>query len=379
MSLPSGKALTRLARSLLLSYQGEGGLGTRLLEFAERYARERGARQIYCTVAEENTKALQFFVRKRYIPAGRSASHYKVGISEMMLYKLFTSDEFEERFDRPHISVLPCEERHEKQVRALLLEELPRSFGGIDFEWVDALFQGYRRRDSRDVNLKYELIYIAVDRSNCVFGVAGATPKKGEPIKIMPFIATTLPSFVALLTDVPFALKPYGRKLYTHISPSADETIALQQRGWKLDAAMPSAYHEDVVTQQWSLDIENKEFMRLMRVKHSFLDAIKRREKTLEVRVAYESIRSIERGERIRMTSRSESEVIRVKDIRRYATFDAMLVSESAERIAPGAAKGDVLRLLREIYPPDKEKLGVVVLEIEPEGKGGPIALGPLS
>jgi ASC-1-like (ASCH) protein len=348
-------------------FRGKLGVGTALLTFSERYARERGARQMYCTVAEENIAALQFFIRRGYIPAGRSASHYKSGITEVMLYKLFVSPEAEEQFDRPNISVLPFEQAQEEQVRRLLFDTLPHLFRGIDTAWINALFDGYERRHLLDVNLKYKLIYVAVDRDNTVLGVVGATPKKGKPIKLMPFIATILPAFVALLADVPFALRAFGRKLYIHIVPSAEETIALQQRGWRLDAAMPEAYHSNVVTQQWSLDIDSEDFMRQMRVKQSFLDQIKQRKKTLEVRVAYSSIQTIERGERVKMTSRSDAEIVRVKDVRRYPNFDEMLRVENADSIAPGKSRQYVLQLLREIYPQDREKLGIVVLDIEPD------------
>lgn len=350
-------------------YRGRRGLGSILLEFAENYARTNNARQIYCTVAERNNGALQFFLRKGYIVAGRSDSHYKPGITEVMLYKPLLGADFEEKFDRPHISVLPCKESHETQVRQLLLDILPKYFKGIDSTWVDALFNGYRRRNSHDVNLKYKLIYVAVDRTDTVLGVAGATPKKGKPIKIMPFIAANLPAFVALLTDLPNWLKLYGHKLYIHIVPSVEETIALQQRGWKLDAAMPGAYHDDVVTQQWSLDIAGEEFMRVIRVKQRFLDLIKKGRKTLEVRVGYDNIKTIQPGERIRLSSRTETQVVHVRDVRWYSTLDKMLEVEEASHIAPGYTKQEVLRLLREIYPPKREGLGIVVLDIEIEKK----------
>jgi ASC-1-like (ASCH) protein len=215
--------------------------------------------------------------------------------------------------------------------------------------------------------MKYKLIYVAADRRNEVLGVAGATPKKGEPIKIMPFIAKTLPAFVALLTDIPYELKAYGHKLYIHITPSVEETIALQQRGWKLNAAMPAAYHQDRVTQQWSIDISGDNFMRQMRVKQNFLDFIRKGEKTLEVRVGYSNIKTIRPGERIRFASRIQEHVVRVRYIRQYSTFDEMLKIEESNRIAPGLPKQDVLQLLKEIYPPDRERLGVFVLDIQNE------------
>lgn len=352
-------------------HRGRRGLGSVLLRHAEEYAERQSARQMYCTVAEQNNGALQFFLRKGYIAAGKSDSHYKPGVTEVMLYKLFTDPEFEDEFDRPNISVLPCEEHHVEQVRKLLLGMLPEYFGGIDESWVDALFAGYGRRQSRDVNLKFKLIFVAEDRKDNVLGVAGATPKKGEPIKVMPFIATTLPAFVALLTDIPYALNSYGRKTYIHIVPTVEETIALQQRGWKLDAAMPGGYHDNHITQQWSLNIE-EDLMRVMRVKKPYLDLIRNGEKTLEVRVGYNNIKKIQAGERIKLASRTDEQIIRVNDVRQYKTFDEMLQSEEAERIAPGLTENEVLALLKRLYPPKRENLGVFVLDIESErdGKG---------
>ena len=341
------------------------GMGAYLLRFAEGYAMNRGARQLYCTVAERNAPALEFFVRNGYIIAGRSESHYKDGITELMLYKPLAYDNLDAKFDRANISVVPFEDRHESQVRDLLLAVLPEHFTGIGPDWIEALFLGHKRRFSGDVNTKYKLLYVAIDRSDTVLGVAAATPKKGEPIKMMPFKATSEPAFMALLTDMPYLLKPYGRKLYVHISPTVEETIALQRRGWMLDAAMPAAYHEERVTQQWSFDLTRKDFMRLMRVKQGYLDMIKSGRKRLEVRIAYDSIKRIQPGERIRLASRSQAEIIRVKGVRNYPTFTDMLGAEDAGLIAPG--ESDVLRLLQDIYPPDLEALGVVVLDIETE------------
>src|ERR1035437_4357673 len=131
-------------------FRSKSGVGTDLLDFAESYARGQGARQIYCTVALQNSAAFRFFLRKGYTVAGRSDSHYKPGITESMLYKLFTSKDYEELFDRPHISVLSCSTQDEDQVRSLLLEVLPKHFDGIDDSWVDALFNGYRKSESKN-------------------------------------------------------------------------------------------------------------------------------------------------------------------------------------------------------------------------------------
>lgn len=227
------------------------------------------------------------------------------------------------------------------------------------------LFSGYSRRDTADINAKYKLIFVALDNANNVIGVAAATPKKGSPIKVMPFIATNMVAFEALLIDVPHQLVPYGHKLYIHIDPTADEIIALQQLGWKLDAAMPNAYRPGIITQQWSLNIGERT-MRTMRVKKRFFDLIQSGKKNLEVRVGYDTINRIQAGESINLITHTSNFNVRIKAIRKYRTFEEMLNIEPYDHIAPdSSSKEEVLSLLKAIYPPEKEKLGVVVLELD--------------
>jgi ASC-1-like (ASCH) protein/ribosomal protein S18 acetylase RimI-like enzyme len=347
-------------------FRGSRGLGTLLLKTAEDYARIHQARQIYCTVALQNHGAHQFFLRRGYVAAGKSESHYKAGVTEVMLYKLFLNAAFVDDLERPNISVLPMEPHHEAGCRTLIETRLGKDFGGIDDKWVDSLFNGYRRRTTRDVNQKYKLIFVAADRSKAVLGVVGATPKKGEPIKLMPFVGANHQIFSALLTDVPFMLKEYGHKLYMHLVPTVEETIALQRQGWSLDAVMPAAYRDDKITQQWGFSL-GEELMRKMRVKQGFFDSIGSGKKTLEVRVGYDSIQTIQPGERIQLMTSTAQQTIKVRDVRRYGNFAEMLEIEDAGAIAPGLSGREVLDLLRRIYPADKERLGVYVLDVAPE------------
>lgn len=344
--------------------RGMKGCGSQLLTFAEDYAREEGARQMYCTVARQNKSAYQFFRRKGYHVAGMSESHYKPGVTEVMLYKPFVNTETEERIDRTHISVLPFDEKYSDQARALILEKLSPCFRGVDDEWVDALYRGYARRNSNEVNAKYKLIFVAVDQNDRVLGVTGVTPKKGEPIKLMPCAAHDPQAFAAMLTDLPYLMRQYGRKLYVHCVPSVDETMVLQRLGWTIDAVMPAAYHDNLCTQQWGNNLENH-LMRNMRVKDVYFNHIMNGRKTLEVRVGYDSLKTIRVGENIKLMTQSREGVIHIKDVRRYATFAAMLEIEPHEKIVPDASKPEALQLLQNIYPPNKEKLGVLVLELE--------------
>lgn len=348
-------------------YRGIGGLGSVLLNHAENYARSHQARQIYCTVAEKNIPAMQFFLRKGFIRAGSSDSHYKSGVTETMLYKPLYGTSKIRSLDQLHVSVLPLNEVNyelKSEVARLLLEKLTISFEGITDEWVNALFEGHARRNIADINAKYKLIFVALDSAQRVIGVAGATPKKGSPIKIMPFIATNTVAFEALLIDIPHQLVPYGHKLYVHINPSADEVVSLQRLGWKLDAALPNAYHQGITTQQWSLNI-GETLMKTLRIKQRFFNLIQSGKKTLEVRVGYDVINRIQTGERISLVTHTSNLDVRVNAIRRYKSFDMMLEKEPFEKIAPDvSSQAELLGLLKNIYPAHKEGLGVVVLEL---------------
>ena len=109
----------------------------------------------------------------------------------------------------------------------------------------------------------------------------------------------------------------------------------------------------------------SKEFYRLIRTKQRYLDFIKKGQKTLEVRVGYEHIKTIQPGESVKFCSRVEALITIVKAIRKYSTIEEMLEYEEAGRIIPNLSKSEVLKILREIYPVDLEKLGIIVLEIE--------------
>lgn len=281
-----------------------------------------------------------------------------------MLYKpLFHKDEIK-RFDHANVTVMPYEEKYYAQVVDILLSKLPPDFKGINEDWVEQLFRGYRNQGTGDINLKHKLLFVAVDRQEVVQGVAAATPKKGAPIKLMPFLAVNPTGFFALVADMPHLLRRHGRKVYAHLSPDVDETMMLQRCGWQLDGVLPGGYQDGRVTQQWSRDIDSSETMRPLRVKQEYLEHIKQGRKTLEVRVKYRSLTNLEAGEKIQLESRTERRTVRLKSIREYSDFTKMLENEDYRKIVPGLSKTKVEKLLREIYPPSKEQLGVLVLEI---------------
>jgi ASC-1-like (ASCH) protein len=107
--------------------------------------------------------------------------------------------------------------------------------------------------------------------------------------------------------------------------------------------------------------------VRVLRIKKQFLDQVKAGKKTLEVRVGYPNILSIQSGLCMKMLSGTDEQVVRVNDVRKYSSHAEMLSAEDYVKIAPDVtSEADLMRLLQEVYPPEKEKLGVVILDIEP-------------
>lgn len=346
-------------------YRGKLGIGSKLLEHAEKFAQDFGARQIYCTVASPNQKALGFFLKKGFRITGTAKNHYKQGVDEHMLYKQLTEDT---NMDAPNVSVVPFQELlHAEGVRRLILSNLPINFLGVDDSWVDALFAGYERRTSSDVNAKFKIIFIAESGGEIV-GVAGATPKKGDPIKLMPLVASTESAFEALIIDLQGLLIDYGHKLYVHLVPEAWEVACLQRHGWSLEGVFPGGYAPNSVVQQWGLNM-NKEgvTVRTMRIKRPYYNAIMGGQKTLEVRVGYDSIKRHNANELLQLETSQITGVVRIKAVRVYKSFDDMIAIEPWQKIVPDAPnEATALQLLKKIYPPNKEALGVYVFEIEP-------------
>ena len=345
------------------AYRGKMGVGSVLLKHAEDFARSLGSRQIYCTVAAPNKKALGFFLKKGFRVTGTAKDHYKVGIDEHMLYKQLVD---EAGFDSPNISVVPFDESQADSARALILSQMSDAFNGVDNDWVDALFAGYRRRELGDVNAKFKIIFTA-ECDGKVVGVAGATPKKGRPIKLMPLVAKFEAAFEALIIDLQGLLEDYGHKLYVHLVPEPWQVACLQRHGWTLEGVFPGGYAPNSVVQQWGFNF-NKEgaSVRKMRIKKPYFDAIMEGRKTLEVRVGYNSIKKLRSGQLLQLETGHTSGIVRIKSIRIYRSFADMLAAESWQQIVPQAeSEEEALRLLRKIYPDHKESLGVHVIEVQ--------------
>ncbi|KJS52582.1 hypothetical protein VM98_30455 [Streptomyces rubellomurinus subsp. indigoferus] len=104
---------------------------------------------------------------------------------------------------------------------------------------------------------------------------------------------------------------------------------------------------------------------RTMPIYRQYFDLIASGEKTVEVRVAYESMKRIKVGDLINFTCRDLSCLTQVKRVGRYRTFKEMFGTERVEAVNPKATEDEQLEAIHAIFPPHKEALGVLTFEIE--------------
>lgn len=98
-------------------------------------------------------------------------------------------------------------------------------------------------------------------------------------------------------------------------------------------------------------------------IKPEYLEEILAGRKTIEVRVGYANIRRLQAGDILLL---NQEHPYRIRRIAVYPNFDDLLAQEPADRIAPGLSPQELLAALRALYPPEKEALGAVAIELEP-------------
>jgi len=104
-------------------------------------------------------------------------------------------------------------------------------------------------------------------------------------------------------------------------------------------------------------------------IRAPYLELIANGTKTVEVRVGYRKMRSIAAGQELTFVSGDRRVPTRVRRVTEYPSFDVMLDPEDPRSIGGdlGEDRGKLLAVIRGIYPPDKERLGVLAIEIEME------------
>ncbi len=100
------------------------------------------------------------------------------------------------------------------------------------------------------------------------------------------------------------------------------------------------------------------------RIKKEYFRQLKSGNKTLEIRVGYSQIKKVKKGDIITFENYgpNEFDVLRVSV---YDSFKRMLEIENTNNVLPGMTFDGALKTLRDIYPKDKEALGVYVFELK--------------
>lgn len=96
-----------------------------------------------------------------------------------------------------------------------------------------------------------------------------------------------------------------------------------------------------------------------------YFDLIAAGRRTTEIRVNDSSRAKITVGSLIRFRCRAEEILTRVTNVNRYPDFDAMFDHESATSVNPTATCEEQLANIRQIYPPEREAVGVVAIGVE--------------
>jgi ASC-1-like (ASCH) protein len=97
-------------------------------------------------------------------------------------------------------------------------------------------------------------------------------------------------------------------------------------------------------------------------IKPEYLSYILDRRKRIEVRVGYSNILRLQPGDCLKL---NDSHLTVIKRVAHYRDFEELLAHEEAASIAPDLESEQLLPALRALYPPEKEVLGAVALEID--------------
>lgn len=104
------------------------------------------------------------------------------------------------------------------------------------------------------------------------------------------------------------------------------------------------------------------------RIKKPYFLQLKSGDKDLEIRVGYTQIKKVHAGDTITFENYGDN-LFDVKRVSVYDSFEELLAAESVECVLPGMTYEGALRTLHEIYPPDKERLGVYAFNLKYHNK----------
>ncbi|HEU5111021.1 MAG TPA: ASCH domain-containing protein, partial [Micromonosporaceae bacterium] len=230
-----------------------------------------------------------------------------------------------------------------------------------------------------------DVLHVMMKGGDWAFGcqlVDGALGALGTPAAHMPIRIFT-----------PQVLAPTGAKLSKSLLRERDtRLLPADVEPWMVDTTTwPGALDNYVDSLVWlvgELLTDPKHFFRSFTVKElgrlmsarpvtlpvrahemgiykRYFDLIASGRKSVEVRVNDSSRRKIRVGSLIRFRCQGDQVLTRVTRVARYASFEEMFDHERIGSVNPLATREEQLANIRQIYPPEREALGVVAIGIE--------------
>ncbi|MCK2245272.1 MULTISPECIES: ASCH domain-containing protein [unclassified Crossiella] len=230
-----------------------------------------------------------------------------------------------------------------------------------------------------------DVLHVMLKGGDWTFGcqlVDGALGALGTPAAQMPIRVFT-----------PQVLAPTGAKLSKSLlREQGHGALPADVEPWMLDTtAWPGSVDDYVDALVWlvgELLTDPKHFFRSFTVKElgrlmilrptepavrahemgiykRYFDLIVTGRKTTEVRVNDSSRRNIRVGSLIRFNCQGDQVLTRVTKVSRYPSFEEMFDHEPVASVNPTATRDEQLANIRQIYPPEREALGVVAIGIE--------------
>lgn len=203
----------------------------------------------------------------------------------------------------------------------------------------------------------------------------------------------TQPTRIPVRIFTPQVLAPTGAKLSKSLlREQGRDVLPADVEPWMLDTtAWPDSVDNYVDALVWLVgellsdpkhffrSFTVKELGRLMTVRPAesvvrahemgiykrYFDLITTGRKIVEVRVNDSSRKKIKVGSLIRFRCQGDQVLTRVTRVARYASFEEMFDHEPVASVNPLATRAEQLANIRQIYPPEREALGVVAIGIE--------------
>jgi ASC-1-like (ASCH) protein len=205
------------------------------------------------------------------------------------------------------------------------------------------------------------------------------------------------PAHMPIRVFTPQVLAPTGAKLSKSLlRERGRDALPADVEPWMLDTtAWPGSVDDYVDALVWLVgelltdpkhffrSFTVKELGRLMTVRPTepavrahemgiykrYFDLIAAGRKTTEIRVNDSSRKKIKEGSLIRFRCQGDHVLTRVTRVARYNSFEEMFAHEEVASVNPLATRDEQLANIRQIYPPEREALGVVAIGIELVGR----------